>query len=157
MKISFKADTVLALTVLFLLLFGLIMITSIGVPKSISLSAPDVLYPNCSDGKVDCYLLFKNHLVRLGIGLASFFIAFKVSIKIWKKLATPLYGIAVFLLFLILIFGRSFGTIATNWLLFFNTSFQPSELAKLALVIYLAYWLSKKQSSVESFKDGLIP
>ncbi|MBT4055905.1 hypothetical protein HOE67_02225, partial [Candidatus Peregrinibacteria bacterium] len=45
MKSILKADNVLALVVFLLLVFGLIMITSIGVPKSIQLSAPDVLYP----------------------------------------------------------------------------------------------------------------
>ena len=78
MKKGVKFDGVLALIVLFLLIFGLIMITSIGVPKSISLSAPGVLYPNCSDAGVDCYLLFKKHLFRLGAGLIAFFIAYKL-------------------------------------------------------------------------------
>lgn len=157
MKKAFSFDNVLALCVLFLLIFGLIMITSIGVPKSISLSAPDVLYPNCSDEGVDCYLLFKKHLIRLGIALLSFLIALKLPSKFWRKTAPFLYVAVVFLLFGVLIFGKSFGTIATNWLVVFNTSFQPSEFAKLAIIIYLAYWFSKKQKSVESFSYGFVP
>lgn len=157
MKKILKFDTVLALTVLFLLIFGLVMITSIGVPKSISLSAPDVLYPNCSDDNVDCYLLFKNHLFRLGAGLLAFFIAWKLPIKFWKKVSLPLYVLVIALLVFVVGFGESFGTIATNWLVFFNTSLQPSEFAKLAMILYLAYWLSKKQDSVESFSNGFIP
>ena len=73
------------LAVFLLLIFGLVMITSIGVPKSIQLSAPGVLYPNCGDAEVDCYLLFKNHLIRLGIGIVAFFVAFKLPIKFWEK------------------------------------------------------------------------
>lgn len=157
MKTGFKFDTVLALSVLFLLIFGLVMITSIGVPKSISLSAPDVLYPNCSDANVDCYLLFKKHIFRLFVGLIAFVIALKMPTRFWKKIAFVSYIFTILLLFFVIIFGKSFGTIATNWLVFFNTSLQPSEFAKLAIILYLGYWLSKKQNSVESFQDGFLP
>ncbi|MFH1284716.1 MAG: putative peptidoglycan glycosyltransferase FtsW [Candidatus Peregrinibacteria bacterium] len=157
MRKIFKFDTVLAAAVLFLLIFGLIMITSIGVPKSISLSAPDVLYPNCGDPNVDCYLLFKKHLFRLFVGILAFFIAWKLPLKFWKKISGGLYVLLIILLFVVVIFGRSFGTIATNWLVFLNTSFQPSEFAKLAIIIYLAYWLSKRSKTIESFRDGFLP
>lgn len=157
MRKALKFDSILALTVLFLIIFGLIMITSIGVPKSISLSAPDVLYPNCSDANVDCYLLFKKHLVRLAIGIMAFFVAWKLPMKFWKKIATPLFIGTIILLVSVLFLGKNFGTIASNWLVIFNTSIQPSEFAKLAIVLYLAYWFSKKKASVESFQDGFLP
>lgn len=157
MRKAFKFDTVLAMTVLFLLIFGLIMITSIGVPKSISLSAPGVLYPNCSDAGVDCYFLFKKHLVRLAAGIIVFLIAFKLPMKFWKKTSLFLYVSSIILLFSVLVVGSSFGTIATNWLVVFNTSLQPSEFAKLAVVIYLSYWFSQKKQSVESFENGFLP
>jgi cell division protein FtsW (lipid II flippase) len=51
-----KADPILFAVVMGLLIFGLVMITSIGVPKSIQLSAPGVLYPNCEG--CWCRLLF---------------------------------------------------------------------------------------------------
>lgn len=152
-----KFDTVLALTVLFLLIFGLIMITSIGVPKSIALSAPGELYPNCSDASVDCYLLFKRHVVRLAIGLIGFMFAFKAPIKWWKRMAPYLFGATIFLLLFVLIFGSSHGTIATSWITVFNTSLQPSELAKLAIILYLARWLASKRDTIESFSDGFVP
>jgi cell division protein FtsW len=157
MRKVLKFDTVLALTVVLLLIFGLIMITSIGVPKSISLSAPGVEFPNCTDEGVDCYLLFKKHLVRLAVGFVAFFVAFKLPMKFWKKISPALFGIAIIALFAVLIMGSGYGTIATSWLVFFNTSLQPSEFAKLALIIYLAYWLSKKGQKIEDFKDGVIP
>lgn len=157
MRKVIKFDTVLALTVLFLLIFGLVMITSIGVPKSISLSAPDVLYPNCNSDDVDCYLLFKKHIFRLAISLAAFFVAFKLPIKFWKKISPYLYVFMVLLLFLVLVLGSSFGTIATNWIVIFNTSIQPSEFAKLAIIIYLAYWFGKKGNTIKSFSDGFLP
>ncbi len=157
MRKPFKFDTILALTVLFLLIFGLIMITSIGVPKSIQLSAPGVQYPNCSDANVDCYLLFKKHLVRLGLGIVMFFLAWKLPMKFWKKIAPLFFGLIVILLFMVITMGNDFGTIATNWILVFNTSLQPSEFARLALILYLSYWFSKRRDSVGSFHDGFLP
>jgi len=152
-----KFDTVLALIVLFLLLFGLVMITSIGVPKSIMLSAPDVLYPSCSDPNVDCYLLFKKHLIRLGVGLIAFFIAFKLPIRYWRRLATPLFGITVISLLAVLVFGTNYSTIAKNWVNILNTSVQPSEFAKLGIILYLANWLTKRKQQLSDFKEGFIP
>lgn len=154
---NIKFDTTLALTVLFLLLFGLIMITSIGVPKSIALSAPGVLYPSCSDASVDCYLLFKKHLFRLAIGFFAFFVALKVPIRFWKRISPLLFGATSLALLAVLIFGQSRGTIATSWLTVLNTSIQPSEFAKIAMILYLGYWLSKKKESIESFQDGFVP
>jgi len=152
-----KFDTTLALVVLFLLLFGVVMITSIGVPKSISLSAPDVLYPSCSDDGIDCYLLFKRHIVRLFIGFIAFLIAFKLPMSFWKKISPFFYGIFVIILFGVMLVGNSFGTIASSWIVIFNTSIQPSEYAKLALIIYLAYWLGKKGKYIQDLNSGFIP
>src|SRR3989338_5549868 len=80
-------DQLLLITVFVLLLFGLIMITSIGVPKSIRLSAPDLLYPNCQSEEVDCYLVLKNHAIRLALGLMVFVTVLKINYKFWKKMS----------------------------------------------------------------------
>ena len=150
-------DKVLLAMVLILLCFGLVMITSIGVPKSIQLSAPDILYPNCSDAKVDCYLLFKNHLVRLILGGICFFIATKIPMRFWKKISVVVFGATVILLFLLLILGSKYTTFAKSWLVLFNTSIQPIEFAKLALVLYLANWMEKKSSQMGTFEYGFLP
>lgn len=157
MKSILKADNALSLSIFLLLIFGLVMITSIGVPKSIQLSAPGVLYPNCSDANVDCYLLFKNHLLRLGIGLVAFFIAFKLPLRFWKKIAIVLFfAMFVFLLFVLFV-GNAFGTISQSWVVFSGTSLQPTEFAKLALILYLAYFLENKKNQIHDFYNGFIP
>jgi len=157
MRKAIKFDSVLALTTLFLLIFGLIMITSIGVPKSISLSAPGVAYPNCSDADVDCYLLFKKHLFRLFVALVAFVVAWKLPLKFWKKVAPFLFGLTLLSLIAVLVVGQDYGTIATNWIRFQNTSLQPSEFAKLAVILYLGYWFSKRHAHIDSFRDGFLP
>ncbi len=157
MRKPIKFDTVLAVSVLSLLIFGLVMITSIGVPKSIALSAQDVLYPNCSDANVDCYLLFKKHLTRLFIGSIFAFICFHIPTKYYRRFAPVLFIGIIILLFAVLLFGSTYGTIAKNWITIAGNSLQPSEFAKLGLVLYLANWLSKKGEGIKDFQNGFIP
>ena len=152
-----KADNVLLLTVLALLIFGLVMITSIGVPKSIQLSAPNILYPNCSDANVDCYLLFKNHLFRMIVGIFALLVASKISYRFWKKTSVFWYVATVILLFVVLFVGSQYTTFAKSWIVLFDTSLQPTEFAKLALIFYLAHWMERKNKDIGTFQYGFLP
>ena len=151
------ADKVLMITVLALVIFGVVMITSIGVPKSIELSAPKLLYPNCGDPQVDCYLLFKRHLMRLGIGLVALLLAAKIPYKFWKKTSVFWFGIFTLLLFVVLFIGSQYSTFAKSWLVLFNTSVQPIEFATLALIFYLAHWMERKNQEIGTFQYGFLP
>ncbi|MBD3328019.1 stage V sporulation protein E [Candidatus Peregrinibacteria bacterium] len=152
-----QADKTLLFLVIGLLLFGLIMITSIGVPKSIQLTAPDILYPNCGDNGVDCYYLFKNHLIRMLIGIFAMLVVSKIAYRFWKKSAVFIFGATLVLLFLVLIIGSQFTTFAKSWIVIFNTSLQPTEFAKLALIFYLAYWFEKKNKEIGTLQNGFLP
>lgn len=152
-----KADTVLLIVVFGLILFGVVMITSIGVPKSIQLSAPNILYPSCEQEEVDCYLLFKNHSIRLVIGLIALIITAKIPYKFWKRISLTLFAGIFLLLVFVLIFGSTHNTIAQRWLVIFNTSIQPSEYAKLAVILYMARWMDEKSKDIGSFQYGFIP
>jgi cell division protein FtsW len=152
-----QVDKWLLVTVMLLLVFGLVMITSIGVPKSIQLSAPKILYPNCNDAQVDCYLLFKNHLVRMLIGLVVMFIVSKISFRFWKKTSVFWYASVVLMLMVVLAFGSQYTTFAKSWIVLFNTSLQPTEFAKLALIFYLAHWMERKNQEIQTFQYGFLP
>ncbi len=156
-----KGDRVLFGLVLGLMIFGLVMIASIGVPKSIELSISilkkDILYPNCSDAGIDCYRLLKGHFFRLLAGGVAFFIVTKIPSRYWKKIAVFFYGMTVFTLLLVLIIGKTSNTFAKSWLPFFNTTIQPIEFAKLALIFYLAHWMERKNTEVATFQYGFLP
>ncbi|MBU1019084.1 putative lipid II flippase FtsW [Patescibacteria group bacterium] len=143
------------------MVFGIIMITSIGVPKSIQLSAPDVAYPNCSDPAVDCYLMLKNHLVRVILSIGAFLACLKINYRFWDKTAPVLYFISMGLLITVLIFGADNNTFAKSWIniqyIPFLNSIQPAEVAKFGLVVYLAGWFTKKMETrdgLDDWKDG---
>ncbi len=155
-----KFDHWLLIAVLVIVLGGVVMITSIGVPKSISLSAPDLQYPDCSDDAVDCYLVLKKHVFRVLIGLVLMFGAFKLNFKWWKKFSVIVYVGALGLLLVLFALGQANNTFATSWLNFsslpFIDSLQPSELAKFGLVIYMSMIFGDKlsQEKIEDFKEG---
>lgn len=146
-------DQWLLIAVFALLVFGLIMITSIGVPKSIQLSAPDMLYPNCQSPEVDCYLVLKNHAKRLAIGIILFTILLKVHYLWWKKFSVLFFFGAIGLLVAVLFFGSDYNTFARSWInipsLPIIQTLQPTEVAKLAMIFYFANWLDKKQREKE--------
>jgi cell division protein FtsW len=65
--------------------------------------------------------------------------------------------ITLVVLFVVLFLGSKYTTFARSWLILFNTSFQPTELAKLFLIFYLASWMEKKKDSIRSFQNGFLP
>lgn len=157
-----KYDHVLLLSVLAILVIGIVMITSIGVPKSIRISAPDLAYPDCGDAAVDCYLILKNHVMRVGIGLVAMFIAWKINYRFWKKISPIVFGVGVGLLAFVLFGGNDNNTFATSWINLpgvpFVNSLQPSEIGKFAMIVYLSYLFSEKisQEKLDDWKEGFL-
>lgn len=100
----------------------------------------------------------KRHLLFLLIGsvLAFFFMAF--DYRKLKDYAKPLLVVSLVLLVLVLIpgIGREVSG-ARRWFRFYFLSFQPSELANLAVIIYVADFLSRKGNLIKSFWRGFVP
>jgi len=157
-----KYDHILLIAVLAIVAIGIVMITSIGVPKSIRISAPDIAYPDCADAAVDCYLILKNHVIRVLIGLAAMLVAWKINYRIWKKLSPLAFLAGVLLLIFVLVAGDDNNTFATSWINIpavpFIDSIQPSEIAKIGLILYLAFFLSEKISltKLQTWNEGFM-
>lgn len=129
-----------------LVVFGLIMVTA----------ASHVL----SDKLFGSPFIFLKNQLLLGVGLGAlgFLIMAKVNYRLWKKLALPILLVSIFLLALVFVpeLSYSYGG-ASRWLQIGPVSFQPSEFAKLALIIYLAAWLENKKNRLNSPTQGLLP
>jgi len=157
-----KYDHVLLLAVLGILVIGIVMITSIGVPKSIRISAPDLAYPDCGDTAVNCYLILKNHVIRVMIGLVAMLVTWKINYRFWKKLSPIIFALGVGLLVFVLFGGDDNNTFATSWINLpgvpFINSLQPSEIGKFAMILYLSYLFSEKisQAKLEDWKEGFM-
>lgn len=152
-----RIDMVLLLTVFVLLVFSIIMITSIGVPKSISLTKEaGALFPSCGENGVDCFFLLRRHVIRIGLGLLSMYLCLKIPLRFWKKVAIPFFVLIFLTLIAVLIIGSAANTTAKAWLIFSNTSIQPAEIAKIALIFYLATWMERKGRDITDFKNGFL-
>ncbi len=101
---------------------------------------------------------FRKQLIAAGIGFAGLLIAAAMPVEVYRKLAYPLMGAVLLVLVLLLVpgIGSTRGG-ARRWLILGGFAFQPAELAKLSLLLYLARSLAKKTDKMESFMLGVVP
>ncbi len=91
------------------------------------------------------------------IGLGVMFAASKIDYRRYQN-EYVVYGIlALTVVLLIAVFGFPPINGATRWIRFSGISFQPSEMAKVALPIFLAYFLTKNENTVSELKSTVIP
>lgn len=144
-KISKKSDQTLLFSAFALLVFGLTMIASAGVG-----------YSNTRFD--DAYFFFKRQLLGVGIGLVALYLAQKINYNFWKKIAFPFFLVSLICLVLVFVPGvgsKIYG--ASRWIQLGPLSFQPGEMLKLSLIIYLAAWLESRGERVKDFFEGLVP
>lgn len=135
--------------VMLLLGIGLVMLLSASFP-----SAYDE-----TDGANPLYY-FSRQAVFAVMGLAAMIFIGKINYQRFRALGKPLLYLSIILLILVLIPGVGITrNNATRWLGVPGTSlqFQPSEIAKVAVVIYFADSISKKKDKMRSFRYGILP
>lgn len=100
----------------------------------------------------------KNQLVWALIGIAGMVTVMQIDYKVFKRWAVPFFGLAVFLLILVLIPGVGINIKgSTRWLGVGPLSFQPSEVAKLGMVIFLARFLAGQPQRIKDLFRGFFP
>ena len=146
-------DRWLLFVVLLLLLVGLTAVYS-----STSVISPDLLEKFHKKGvMVSQFGFIKKQLLTMGLGLIAMFIAFKVPLSLVRKMSIPLLVISfVCLLMVFTKFGITAGG-ARRWIRIWPSTFQPSELVKLCVVLSLSYYMSRAQYSKEKFSSFLVP
>ena len=139
-------DFYLFITVLSLLAFGLLMV--------LSASSESARYAGFTNG--DAYYFFKRQSMWAGISLVSmlFFSAF--DYHNFGKLSVWGLGISGLLLTAVLIVGREISG-GKRWIYIGPINFQPSEIAKIAIIIFFAYSLSQNPKILDKFWSGLVP
>jgi len=142
------ADHALMVCIAALLLFGLLMV------YSASIALPDA--PRYAHyGRYDFVL---RHGSFMAIGMLTALLAACVPISVWHKLATPLFVVCLLLLVAVLVpgLGREVNG-ARRWLPLVGISFQPSELMKIAMLLYAADYAVRKQAHMQKFWRGFVP
>lgn len=143
-RVAGKPDPLLLVVVLILLCMGLVMVYS-------SSSIIAARYYG------DASYFFQKQLLGATLGVVLMLVMMRIDYRVWRRFSLLGLAIAVPLLALVLISGTSaYG--ASRWLVVGSfISFQPSELIKLVLSLYIADWLARKGNQVSTFWYGLAP
>lgn len=146
MKVKKPFDFWLFLTVLILLSLGLVMVFSASAPTAYSKYN-------------DIYKIVKKQLVFALLGIVAMIVVANYDYhKYGRKSVLALMGGSIVMLILVLIPG--IGTKLNGswrWIYIAGIPFQPSELAKLALILFLSYFLSKRKRPLDSLFKDLFP
>jgi len=141
---SYGFDKTLFLATLILMVIGLIMVYS----------SSGIL---ASEKYQDSFHFFVNQIVVAGIGLALIFFMLPIRKQFYKNFYF-IYGL-LFLSFFLLVLCLLMPALAkTNrWVQFFSLRFQPSELAKISLILFFAYYFDRKKEKMNEFRTLLFP
>lgn len=133
-----RLATMLSLLVLVLTIFGLVMVLSASSASSVHTFASTPFYQ------------FKRQVVWAVLGGIGFAVTSRMDYRRFRRLATPLLGLTVVLLVAVLIpgVGRSVNG-SSRWLGVGPAVFQPSEIAKFALVVFIADLLSRRSARMD--------
>lgn len=106
----------------------------------------------------DSYFFLKRQLVWAILGILIMIWMMNWDYRSWQWVAFPLFLLSLLCLILVLIppLGIKVNG-ARRWLSLFGLSFQPAELAKIALILFLAHLLAKKGPLVQEFGRGFLP
>jgi cell division protein FtsW len=140
-----RIDRVLLALTLVLVAIGLVMVFSASAITA-------------GDNFGDPWHYFRRQAAFATVGLGLMAITAHIPYRAYRAIVYPLLGLTALMLLLVLIPGLgSHKGGATRWFQVGPFSFQPSELAKISLIVYLAYSLDKKQANIKSFSIGILP
>ncbi len=141
-----KGDKIVWLVVLLLAILSILTVYSSIVTLAYKYKDGDTIY----------YLM--KHLFILVVGFGLMLGAHNLNYKYYSRISQLAIFISVPLLAITLIFGANIND-ASRWLVIpvINQTFQTSDLAKLALIMYLARLLYKKQDNIQDFKAAFVP
>src|SRR5512133_1613994 len=137
-------DLIIVTMVVVLTCFGVVMVYSAS-----SIMAEKKFHDSC-------FFLKRQGLYAI-FGFVVMYVAMRTDYHFWRKAAVPILAACIVSLLLVFVPGIG-GKVkgATRWIRFPGFNFQPAELAKLALIIFMAFSLDRKQEQIRWFK-GLLP
>jgi cell division protein FtsW len=143
---NIKGDKVIWLVVIILTVFSLLAVYS----------STGTLAYRYQHGNTEYYMV--KHFIILILGLGLMYVAHLVKYTYYSRISQLAMFIAVPLLMFTLFTGTNVNE-ASRWLTLpvINLTFQSSDFAKLALIIYVARLLSKKQEQIKNFKSSFVP
>ena len=118
-----------------------------------------ILYSTSSyNGQVkfhDSFYYLKKQVFATSLGLALMYAMANIDYHVWRRFAPPAYLLSVLLSIAVLLFGDEYNG-SKRWLSFGPFSFQPSEFAKIAVILFLAYMIVKNGTKMKKMKVLLL-
>jgi len=138
---SGRYDWALLFAVTAMLGLGLVMVFSASFPRGL-------------EGFDDPFYFITRQLMWLGLGIVALLFGARVPYTAWNRWSIPLMGLALLALLGVIFFGAErFGATRT----FLNGSIQPSEPAKIVIIVYVSAWLTSKGRRIRDARAGLLP
>lgn len=145
-QINDRATTTLLVLVVVLVVIGL----------GVTMSASSAVALDQTEAQ-DQWRFLKRQLVGVGLGTLALIVMSRIPYRIYRKLALPAFLLTVGLLVMVEIRGITEGG-ATRWLSVPGlTSFQPSEIAKVSVIMMLAFLLERKTKLLTRFGHFIVP
>ena len=137
-----RFDRGLLVTVILLVIIGLIILYS----------------TSAYNGRVkfdDSFYYVKKQLFATSLGLALMYAVANIDYHVWQRFSLPAYLIAILLSIAVLLFGDEYNG-SKRWLSFGPFSFQPSEFAKIAVILFLANVIIKRGNKMKKMKQLIL-
>lgn len=125
-----------------LIMIGLVFIYNTSVSNALRL------------GKYELYFFVKQ-FVSIIVGFAALVLAYKIPLNFYRKNVMIIFFVTLLLLIIVFFLPSVNG--AKRWISLPFFTFQPSELAKFTVVLYLAHYLDKKHDKMWDFMTGFLP
>ena len=135
-------DFTLLFIIIFILAFGLVMLYSTSA-YSATLKYSDSTY----------YL--KKQLLAAILGFVAMFIISNLNYHLWQKLVFPIYLFSLGLCVAVFFIGSTYND-STRWIKIGGINFQPSELAKIAVILFIAAFVANSPKFQRRFKNNVI-
>jgi cell division protein FtsW len=137
-----------------MLLFAVIVVLNlIGLVMVLSASSVNALEHQGSP-----YYYFAKQAIWTGLGAVVFILTMRVDYRRWRRLSIPLLGLSVFLLLLVLVPGIGVNANGSSrWIGYGNFGIQPSEFAKLGVLLFAADLLARRSHWVADTRVTLRP
>ncbi len=117
-------------------------------------SAVSFMATTKAEGNAELFLI--RHLIHIAVALAAVFIFSRIDYHKLARKARYALIVAIGLLIAVQIYGTVWGG-AARWLEIWGMLFQPSEIARVALLVHIAYLLSNKQQYIQDLKRAFVP
>lgn len=106
----------------------------------------------------DPYFLLKRHMVRIFIATIFLLLAINIDYRFYRRLSPIALGIGICLLLGLFLYGYAIRH-SVRWyhISYLRMTLQPSEFARFALVLFLAYWITLRGKEFRQFKRGFLP